>query len=90
MARRRKQEARFAALPDKLVAVDLDLESGRCRLALHRRLRIEATRQPRHCFSVSSCEWLDVCLRGSDAPCDPGIGSGAPHEEGRFQGGDLR
>jgi len=51
IARRRKQEARdlvnsacFAALSDKLVAIDLDLESGRCRLALHRRLRIEATR----------------------------------------------
>jgi hypothetical protein len=50
MARRRKQEARdlvnrarFAALLDKLVAVDSDLEAGRCRLALQRRLRIEAT-----------------------------------------------
>jgi hypothetical protein len=31
-------------LLDKLVVVDLDFESGRCRLALHGRLQVEATR----------------------------------------------
>ena len=67
-------------------------ESGRCRLAL----RIGDFESKLHASQgiVSAsvrAEWLRCTpSAGAKRHVTTGIGSGAPHEEGRFQGGDLR